>query len=1355
MNRFFISILFVIFLLSNLFSQVLPFYFNHLTKDEGLSSNRVNCIYEDSQGFIWFGTEDGLNRYDGYAFEVFRNDPDVNTSISDNTIVDITEDKKTGNLLVATRGGLMLFDRSLNIFRSIFDKELELSPDRNFDINKMCLDAGGNLFVATRHGLFYFDLAEEKFLHHYSYKPESENSIGHPVISTIMKATDGRIWLGHPNGVDILDLSFNTIDQFNSEIEIANVVTLFEDHEGGIWIGSDQSGLFYFPDATNPAHYHYSMESGELMGNRIHGIVERTDESYLIIGRDDGLYEYNKRDHLFSRYILDIHDRNSINSKALISIYRSSAGIIWIGTYNSGINFIDNHRKHFEHYRVDFRETGMFNNNVRAMSEDSDGYIWLGTKEGGGLSRFDRESKSFKNIKKSENPYGLRDDYVFSICELDADRLLIGTLREGLAIFNKDSERFTYFSHNPNDPYSLSNNRVYVIHKDLEGLIWVGSFHDLQLFNPATGKFHLIDGINNPKCILQENERYIWIGTRYNGLFQYDKELKSYKVYRYASDNPNSIPNNDVSAISMDKYNGLWVGTKRGLCRIDLATDSITRYFENDGLASNWVCGIEIDDQDNVWISTVDGLSKYDIKLKEFSNYDVKDGLQSNEFETFVSLKTSDGYMLFGGRNGFNMFLPENISDNTNIPEVIITSFQLYNEEVPVGQPGSPLQQHISRTSNIRLKYNQSAFTFKYSALNFTSPEKNQYSYILHGFDKDWIQAGTGRTAVYTNIPPGSYTFQVIGSNNDGYWNTEGASLDILITPPPWKSDLAYLIYIVILAGLFLLIRRILIIRIEQRQMLEFERKDKERIQELNQIKLRFFTNISHEFRTPLTLISGPLEKLMSYQDENDEKRYLLKIMRNNVKRLLLLINELMDFRKAEQEKLKLHIANHDPVKFINEIIHCFEENALSKNISIYFNHDLKGRSDFWFDKAVIDKVIFNLMSNAMKYSQHGGRIILDMFPDGDFLYISVSDSGKGISKKDIEGVFERFYRVEDPQKLDLYGTGIGLAFSKRLLSAHKGDIEVESMINIGSKFTIHFPVASELYDKDEIFESQTSIKLNESQLPTYEKAEIEQKKLSDNDGLNGEKILIVEDNEDMRNYLVKNFNSFKVLEAENGLAGYKIAIKELPDIIISDIMMPEMDGFELCGKLKTQLATSHIPVILLTAKSEVVHKIEGLETGADAYIEKPFEMEYLEAVIKNLLKQRENLKKRFSSEPEIDLAELGLSSHEKKFIEKTRSIIDINIGNPDFSVESLGMELGLSRSQLFRKFNALYDLKPSELIKSERLKKSKELLATRDYNINEVANLTGFKSSSYFITSFKRYYGETPNEYFNRIKGN
>jgi DNA-binding response OmpR family regulator len=461
-----------------------------------------------------------------------------------------------------------------------------------------------------------------------------------------------------------------------------------------------------------------------------------------------------------------------------------------------------------------------------------------------------------------------------------------------------------------------------------------------------------------------------------------------------------------------------------------------------------------------------------------------------------------------------------------------------------------------------------------------------------------------------------------------------------------------------------------------------------------------------------------------------------------------------MDFRKAEQEKLKLHISNHDPVKFINEIIHCFEENALSKNISIYFNHDLKGRNEFWFDKAIIDKVIFNLLSNAMKYSQQGGRIVLDMFPEGDFLYISVSDSGKGIAKKEIEGIFERFYRVEDPQKIDLYGTGIGLAFSRKLLSAHKGDIEVESMVNIGSKFTIHFPVAPEFYDKDELVKSQSSVEQNKKSLSSIEIEQIEQKKISD-DGLNREKILIVEDNAEMRNYLVKNFNSLRVLEAENGVAGYKVAIKELPDIIISDVMMPEMNGIELCGKLKTQLATSHIPVVLLTAKSEVVHKIEGLETGADAYIEKPFEMEYLKAVIKNLLKQRESLKKRFSSEPDIALAELGLSSHERKFIEKTRSIIDANLGNPEFSVENLGMELGLSRSQLFRKFKTLYELKPSELIKTERLKKSKELLATKDFNINEVANLTGFKSSSYFITSFKRYYGKTPKEYFSGLKGN
>ncbi|MCF8392181.1 MAG: response regulator, partial [Bacteroidales bacterium] len=978
---------------------------------------------------------------------------------------------------------------------------------------------------------------------------------------------------------------------------------------------------------------------------------------------------------------------------------------------------------------------------------------WIGTKEEGGLSRFDRKSNSFKNYKRNYKANGLTDDYIFSISELDSVRLLIGTFNKGMAIFNKSRESFEYFINDPTDSLSIEDNRVYVIFKDIDERIWVGHQSFLQEFIPSTKKFKTIAQIRTPKCIINQNSNSLWVGTRTRGLFLYNKESGSIKEYKYDPENTNSISSNDIFSIRKDNQENLWIGTKHGLCKLNISNDSITRYFEQDGLASNWICALEIDNENNLWASTINGLSKFDLKINKFRNYDVKDGLQGNEFEGYVSLTTKDGQILFGGRNGFNIFSPSSITNNRTVPNIVLTGFKLFNKEVIIGEPNSPLEKHISKIDKLKLKHDQSAFTIEYTALNYTSPEKNQYKYILEGFDKDWISAGNMRSAIYTNIPPGNYTFRVIGSNNDDYWNEQGSSLHIEVLPPPWKTDLAYFFYVLILLLLFFSIRKMLIIRIEQKQLIEFERKDKNRIQELNNLKLRFFTNIAHEFRTPLTLISGPIEKLLSFKNDNDEQRYLLTLMHNNVKRLLQLINELMDFRKAENEKLKLHVSQNDPVKLVEDIIQCFEDSVIEKCASLHFNHQLPENAAYWFDFSIIEKIVFNLLSNALKHTPQGGRVGIDISVKNNFMEISVSDSGKGISKENMEGIFERFFQVDEGTASNLAGSGIGLAFSKRLIEVHHGTIAVDSLLNIGSKFTIQFPVSMNSYNQSEIVISSDNKRSYLADLPYQYSSKIEDEKTDKSEKIKHEKILIIEDNDEMRNFLLNNLGVYSLYAAENGKIGYDLALKEIPDIIISDVVMPEMSGLEICEKLKTQMATSHIPIILLSSKTEVAHKIEGIETGADAYIEKPFDLNYLQAVIKNLLKQREKLRTRFTEEPEINPSVLGLTSHEKKFIEKVFKIIGENIENPDFSVEILGTEIGLSRSQLFRKFKILYDLKPSELIRTERLKKSKSLLSTREFNINEVAYQTGFKSASYFITSFKKYYGITPNEFIHQAR--
>ena len=1321
----------------HLFSQEYPLYFEHLTRDDGLSSNRVNHIIEDSLGFIWFGTEEGLNKYDGYSFEAVNDLLVDKHSFQDLAINFILEDLTKPNLWLATRKGLIYFNRYQDKFEKLPGTELD-NAGASSNITSLCFDKAGNLWIATINGLYIRDHKTRQI------KTLIKSGKGnYSKILTVYRDQKNRMWIGSHSGIFLFNENSQTFKKYFDLPDLKMVTIITEDRKGNFWIGTDQSGLFIGTDKNGGTLLkRLSKENGKLASNRIYGIIENTPDNYFVLARDGGLYEYNFSLDKLRYYPYDIHNPDGINSTALITGFKSSNNIIWIGTYNSGVNYLDKSQKRFILYHVNFKENGLFNNNIRALAEDSEGYVWIGTKEGGGLSRFDKKKGIFKNFKKTGRPNGLSDDYIFSICELNPHELLIGTFREGLARFNKKTETFSYYVHRENDYNSLSDNRVYVIFKDKKGTVWVGNYFDLQTFDPKTGLFKTLEGIFRPRCFWQ-HQNQLWIGTRGDGIYVLDDQYRILHHFTYNPADSTGLSSDDIYTIR-GSGDTLWFGTRHGLNRLILSKNQLHTFTVNDGLPSNWIRGMEIDNQGNIWVSTSKGLSKLDMNTGKFHNYDVRDRLQGNEFERYVSLKTHDGYLLFGGHNGFNIFKPEDIIDNTKIPPVYITDVSLFNQSLKPGLKNSPLKNDILFTDHILLNHNQSTITFHYVALNYTSPEKNHYKYLLEGFEEKWNDAGTNTFAVYTNIPPGEYTFKVIGSNNDNYWNTQGASLAVTVNPPFWKTGWAYLIYFLLITAIFYTVRRIIVFRIEQNKLLEFERLDKERLKEMNQSKLRFFTNISHEFRTPLTLISGPLEKLQKEKKWDKSHQYLLELVNNNVKRLLLLVNELMDFRKAEHGLLKLHVSKHDLPKNLQESIACFEEKAKEKHLKISFDIQIPEHFETWYDKSILDKILFNLLSNAIKYTPENGTIKISLTLDENgYAVLSVANSGKGIPKDKLNNIFERFYQVDNDNNL-YEGTGIGLTFSKRLIEAHKGTITVESTPNEWTTFTITFPVKKEMFDPKEFSKHEGN---HEAGL-VFKGPETAYNPTEHSKTANGKKLLIVEDHDELRDYLKFIFKDFTVIEAANGKEGLEKAKKESPDIIISDIMMPLMDGLEMCEKIKTDFSTSHIPVILLTAKADIQHKIKGVETGADAYIEKPFNTEYLKAVVNNLLQQRERIRKKFSEEPDMEIKEATVCASDRKFIEKTRSIIEQNIGNADFSIEMLGKELGLSRSQLFRKFNVLFNLKPNELIKTEKLKYAKKLLLSGNYNVNEVAEMAGFKSTSYFITSFKKHYGKTPSSF-------
>ncbi len=763
------------------------------------------------------------------------------------------------------------------------------------------------------------------------------------------------------------------------------------------------------------------------------------------------------------------------------------------------------------------------------------------------------------------------------------------------------------------------------------------------------------------------------------------------------------------------------------------------------GLKDYIINGLQTDDEGMLWISTIGGIYSYDLRSNELRHFDYLDGLQSNEFNMRSCYKNSNGELFFGGVNGFNVFHPKEIIQNTDVPPVVITDLKLFNESVVPGEKNSPLNKNISETKEIVLNHYQSSFSFEFVALNYLIPEKNSYKYILEGYEDTWNYSGRNRTASYMNLKPGKYTFHVTASNNDNVWNETGASIDVTVKAPPYATPLAMFVYFVVLSALLYILIRIVRFKAEKENELVLERAEKERIKELNLRRLQFFTNISHEFRTPLTLIAGPIDKLISGKNMH-QSEYLLQLIKNNVNRMLRQVNQLMDFRKIENEKMTLKVVKQNMNKFLSQIILGFEDMANTKMIELrYISTDnISEDSEQWFDIGILDKVMYNLLANAFKFTPKYGIIEVHLSLEGDIARIEVKDTGKGIEKDKLKWIFDRFYS----ESTDNISTGIGLSLSKKLIDLHRGHIEVESEKMKGSNFIVTIPVTLESFNADEISDIDSDFISERSGIDSLP-GSLALAEDYHGTGENKELILIVEDDPDMSSYLANHFSDYKLLIADNGKTAFKKAKESLPDIIISDIMMPEMNGIELCKAVKKEYLTSHIPVILLTAKAAIDEKIEGMEVaGADAYVEKPFNAEYLSVLVRNLFLQRRKLIEKFSGlgtesrKPDESLDENQL------FLQKINHIVNDHISDSSFAVDQLLVEIGMSRSQLYRKFKAISDKNPSEYIRILRLQHACDLVQNKDYTISEVAFMSGFENISYFNTCFKRHFGVSPGKY-------
>jgi signal transduction histidine kinase/ligand-binding sensor domain-containing protein/DNA-binding response OmpR family regulator len=1361
--------------------------FKHLTREQGLSHNFIWCVLQDKKGFIWIGTYDGLNRYDGRKFKVFKHSINDTTSLGANEVSALLEDR-SGNLWVGTLGGGLAKYNSDKENFTRYVNYTDSSSNAN-SILTLCEDSSGIIWIGTNHGgLHYFNPESNKFI---SFRniPSDSTSLSHNKVYSLFEDSKGNLWIGTVGGgLNKFNRENNTFtryyfDQHGPDNLGGNMITaISEDKSGNIWLGTYGNGLIRLVNKGNiyPPVFTYlkhdPMNPESISGNSIDFLfLDENDIMWFGTGTgglnrtvsslNDGIPQS------FIYYDYNTNDQNSLLGNNISYCLKDNSGICWLVSWEKGINIYDTKQKPFKNYKHEPNNPfSLSDNAVKTVYEDKSGTIWIGTVNGG-LNKWDRKTNRFVHYKNYLNDANtISDNYVLSIYEDSEGFLWIGTYNGGLNRFDKKKEKFYKFKNDPYNSKSISDISIAGIIEDKSRNLWISTMNfGLNLFNNK-GEYFCNFNYNPDSLVVLNNSSIhqihlidktdnIWISPQAGGLIVYDSQKNKTTQYKHDSNNSNSLSNNNITSVYEDESGIFWIGTKDGgLNRFDKEKGLFKNYTIKDGLPSDFINDVLEDDLGYLWISTNNGLSKFNPKSENFRNYDVEDGLLSNQIEEGCKSKT--GELIFGCGNGFIIFHPDSIKDNTKIPPIYITDFYLFNKPVPIGYDSLSNRTILSKSlidcEEIELNFDDNVFAFEFAALDYHSPNKNKYAYIMEGFDKDWTYTDASRNiATYTNLDPGEYIFRVKGSNNDGYWTEKGASIKVIILPPWWRTNLAYLIYFLLIGSIIYFIWKAQLRRLRNKHEFEMSKFEAKKLHEVDEIKSRFFTNISHEFRTPLTLILGPVKQVMERRKDEKNKDEL-NIAHKNANKLLGLVNQLLDISKIESGNMKLHTSPTNYIQLLKALTLSFASYAERKRITLKFN-STEDEIIVYLDRDKIEKIITNILSNAFKFTPEGGRIEVTLSKDDKYVNTIISDTGIGIPKDKVSKIFDRFYQVDGSHTREQEGTGIGLALTKELVDLHKGKIEVESEESKGTTFTVSIPFEKEHLLPEEISEIEKEHTEDKSILePEDDIIRKEEDKIDIELFEKGTLplLLIVEDNADVREYIKDNLTKeFRTLEAVDGEDGWNKSIENLPDLIISDVMMPKMDGSELCKNLKTDERTSHIPIILLTAKAAKEDKLGGYEIGADDYIMKPFEPDELKVRIKNLIEQRIRLHQHFQKKGIFEFEQTNITSIDKKFLQRSFDIINKHISNSTFSVEMFAEELAISRSGLQKKIQSLIGETPGDLIRRIRLNKAAVLIRQKFGNLSEIALEVGYNNPSHFSNAFKRQFGVTPSDYLQKNK--
>ncbi len=1436
--------------------------FSHYTTENGLSQNMIDCMMRDHKGFMWFGTWNGLNRFDGYNFTVYKQSSNNSHTISNNFVRSICQDSFQ-NIWVATRHGLNLYYYKKDRFVNYFHDESNVNSISSNDVTVVFYDSYGFLWVGTaENGLNRIKLGTESSIIsvEHIYSTNKVGSLSDNRITCIYEDSKRNLWVGTQNG---LNQFIRKTNQFIVYTNIANnpnsissntIQDIFEDSHGDLWIGTD-FGLNRIDHNTNWVYrYYYDPDnSNSLSHNAVRAIVE-DKKGNVIIGTLGGLSFFNRSSNNFTNFKYRLHDRYGLNNDFINCLLADSEGNLWIGTEKGGINKTNIHQHRFEWYENEVgNANSLSHNTINSVFEDND-YLWIGTA-GGGLNIYDKKKKKYYHfLYDSHNPNSISSDFITSIFRDSKGNTWISTWGSGINFLPKGKELSGHFLHYnaTGQPNSLVNPFVSSIIEDKHGRLFIGTYGGLSIFDLKTNKFESFVGSGNPipvlkiGCLLFDIQENLWVGTE-NGLFQIiptengliDPVLSRYNVYFNKPDDKHSLSGNYVISICSDKEGNMWFGTYGyGLnLLVPNASAEATKFInfnENNGIASSVIYGILEDDEGNLWLSTDNGLSKFNYKKGICKNYYQSDGLLSNQFYWSAYFKNKNGKMYFGGMGGLNAFYPSEIVDDPNPPRMAFTDLKIYNQSVTVGEKyygKISLPVSVACAQNIVLSYKANEFVIEFSALHYNQPEKNKYRYKLEGFDNHWIEVDSKRRfAIYTNLKGGKYKFYVLASNNDGKWAQEPISMNLTIVPPFWATWWFRALMVVIAIALIIVYnrwrvyslekqKRKLEILVEQRtatiekqneellkqanllaetnkqllmrqqqieeQKAQLEIQNAEIIEQRNRLmemnkkvqlsqkqQLRLFTHISHEFRTPLTLILAPLEQLIKEPLGKPISEHL-QIIYKNAQRLLHLVDQIMELRKIEAGKTELKLIETDIIRFVFDIVHSFHSVAQQKKIEFI----IKSGSQTMiaaFDKEKVENIIYNLLSNAFKYTPENKVVFFNMemvnssLPHKDeilivspekpvltsqFIEIIVSDEGIGISNEQIKEIFKRFYRINTPFAQRTKGSGIGLYITREMVKEHYGYMYIKSTIGVGTTFRVLLP-AGHYFQQAGFTIEKVNYLVPEVQKTATVFTNIVPISQKDTHFINPSNnhrysVLIIDDDAELVSFISSSLSEyFKIFYAYNGREGIKLAIDESPDVVICDVMMPEMDGLEVCQQLKSELATSHIPVILLSAKAELENFVEGLEIGADDYIAKPFHIPVLVAKLRSLIENRERLKSLFTERIFPISKEITSNKIDEKFLERAIRIVNEHMSNSNFSVEDFAAELCISRSLLHKKLTSIVGLSANEFILSLRMKRAMTLIGGREKSIAEIAYQVGFSDPKYFSKCFKKYFGKSPSEF-------